>query len=92
MNIQENALENVVWKLVAIVSRPQCVDTAASTQDQTMLLAIIYKAMNIQLCKIQQTGTKYIFWATPQPVFVVQIIPSWIRLWIFDKYICLEVI
>ena len=29
--LQENAFENVVWKMAAILSRPQCVNNVVST-------------------------------------------------------------
>ena len=37
--IQENPLENVVWKMAAILSRPQCVNS--SRQNDTNIITII---------------------------------------------------
>ena len=53
--IQENAFENVVWKMAAILPRPQCVIiytgvTRISHQIRTQALA----ALSIELCSIRQ--------------------------------------
>ena len=58
--IQENAFENVVWKMSAILSQPQCVDqvrTAADCNIQSL----------VQVCRILQVvsdGEPTVFFTT----------------------------
>ena len=45
--IQENAFENVVWKMSAILSRPQCVDQVRTAADCNIHSLV-------QVCRILQ--------------------------------------
>ena len=57
--IQENAFENVVWKIAAILSRPQCVNNIfknldAPTGNLTSICLFLYGIyhIHISICKI----------------------------------------
>ena len=71
--IKENAFENAVWKMAAILSRPQCVEKKhVSKRDYRNLLQLyiienhtsLYNCMRLSLCN----GNPIVIWHCQQPL------------------------
>ena len=60
--IQENASENVVWKMAAILSRPQCVNTLRPRQNGHHFMDNIFKCifLNENILILIQISLKFI--------------------------------
>ena len=52
--IQENVFENVVWKMAAILSRPQCVNTAQAVSSELELQSEFWISLSVKIYQYMQ--------------------------------------